>query len=83
MLGKIVGIIALFLSVITAIGLVTSFLPAMHYAMKGDVANTTDAAANATADYIIDEVYWMLIGSIAITIAGLFGLGALARKIFG
>jgi ABC-type Na+ efflux pump permease subunit len=83
MLGKIVGLIAITLSVIGVISLCLSYAPAFNYTMKGDVANATEATANATVDNLTDEVYWTLIGTIVIAVASIFGLGTVARKIFG
>lgn len=59
-----------------------SYVPALKYAMKGDVSNATEATADATVDNLIDKVYWTLIGTIVIAVASICGLGAVAGKIF-
>jgi len=56
MLRKIIGLIATILSVIGLINLFLSYVPALNYAMKGDVANATDVAVNFTADNLVEEV---------------------------
>jgi ABC-type Na+ efflux pump permease subunit len=55
MFGKIIGLIATILSIIGLISLYLSYIPALNYATKGDIANATDAVANATADNLIEE----------------------------
>jgi len=82
MLGKIIGLIATILSVIGLVSLYLSYVPTLNYAMKGDVANATDAAANATADDLVEEVKWTIVGTFVIAIASIFGLGAVAKRIF-
>jgi ABC-type Na+ efflux pump permease subunit len=82
MLGKIIGLIATILSVIGLISLYLSYVPTLNYVMKGDVANATDAAANATADNLVEEVKWTIVGTFVIAIASIFGLGAVAKRIF-
>ena len=82
MLGKIIGLIATILSVIGLISLYLSYVPTLNYVMKGDVANATDAAANATADNLVEEVKWTIVGTSVIAIASIFGLGAVAKRIF-
>jgi len=53
---KIIGLIAAILSIIGLISLYLLYVPVLNYAMKGDVANATDAVANATADNLVEEV---------------------------
>jgi ABC-type Na+ efflux pump permease subunit len=82
MFGKIIGLIATILSIIGLISLYLSYIPALNYATKGDVANATDAVANATADNLIEEVKWTIVGTFIIAIASILGLGAVAKRIF-
>ncbi|MGQ9507231.1 MAG: hypothetical protein ACUVTB_05160 [Candidatus Bathycorpusculaceae bacterium] len=82
MFGKIMGLIATILSIIGLISLYLSYIPVLNYAMKGDIANATDAAANVTADNLVEEVKWTIVGTFVIAIASMFGLGAIAKRIF-
>ena len=59
-----------------------SYVHALNYAFKGDVANATDAVVNATVSNVIEEVKWTVISSLIVAIASMFGIGAIVKKIF-
>lgn len=82
MLGKIIGLIATILSIVGLISLYLSYVPALNYAIKDDIVNATDAATNATANNLVEEVKWTIVGTFIIAIASMFGLGAVAKRIF-
>ena len=83
MFRKIICLVSIVLSIIGLISLYLSYLPALNYAFKGDVANATNAIVNATATNLVEKVKWTAISSLIIAIASMFGLGAIAKKILG